>query len=249
MEKKSFLIYLDCAAAIACLPDELAGLLFKALLKYAVNGTLPQFQEPSMMGLFTMFRVQIDRDAELYEKRCQQNKTNATKRYRPKSEPRPSHATADDGKEGHPPEADIEREIGRDKDSDRDTVNDIVIADDGSFEFVFRLYDKTSGNKEFMRTLWLQLSDEERALLMKYIPVYVVSTPEVKYRKNFDNFLSQRYWESHPLNIESYDKNKPINTSPTDRKQAAYQRANNVIQGLAGITASDAGSEDHSGEV
>lgn len=245
MEKKSFLIYLDCASAIAYLSDELAGQLFKALLEYAINGTLPEFQEPSMMGLFAMFRVQLDRDAALYVKRCQQNKSNASKRYRPKSEPQPSLAIADDGKQTHPTVIDIDKDIGIDKDNGIDSTNDVVVVYDNSFEAVYRLYDKPVGNVEHMKALWDLLTVDERATLMEYIPLYVASTPEVKYRKNFENFLFQRYWDSHPLNIESNGNKKPT----ADRKQVVYQRAGNVIEKLRGTAKADSGNEGHSEEI
>lgn len=61
------------------------------------------------------------------------------------------------------------------------------------------MYGKPVGNILALREKWMQLTDEDRTKIMQYVPQYVASRPEVQYRKNFENFLSQRIWETEPI--------------------------------------------------
>ena len=62
------------------------------------------------------------------------------------------------------------------------------------------MYGKPVGNVEVLKAKWNSLSAKNKDNILDYIPCYVASTPEIRYRKNFENFLSERYWETHPLN-------------------------------------------------
>ena len=61
-EAASIIIHLDCYDAIKCLPDELAGVLFKSILCYGATGELPKIDDKSLLALFNMFKAQRDRD-------------------------------------------------------------------------------------------------------------------------------------------------------------------------------------------
>lgn len=61
-EVASIIIHLDCYDAIKCLPDELAGILFKSILCYGSTGELPKIDDKSLLALFNMFKAQRDRD-------------------------------------------------------------------------------------------------------------------------------------------------------------------------------------------
>lgn len=68
--------------------------------------------------------------------------------------------------------------------------NIIVMEDDGTFDKVWEMYGKLVGNKETLREKWNLLPPADKDVAMLYIPAYVGSRPNLKYRKNFENFLT-----------------------------------------------------------
>lgn len=93
-EAASIIIHLDCYDAIKCLPDELAGVLFKSILCYGATGKLPKIDDKSLLALFNMFKAQRDRDKKKYEQKCEKNRENARKRYSLQSDNHPPDAIA-----------------------------------------------------------------------------------------------------------------------------------------------------------
>ena len=69
-EKDSFVLYTDIAEHIEWLPDEDAGVLFKALLSYASTGEIPENLSGAARMAFSFIRSQLDRDAEKYAQKC-----------------------------------------------------------------------------------------------------------------------------------------------------------------------------------
>lgn len=209
---KGFMLFVDQRAAIECLPDSLAGKLLKACYAYADDGSLPTFEEPLLMPVFLMTKTQIDNSKLAYEKRCSVNKANAQKRYASKKDS--SITTASDGMQSHSAESDGTRSDAmaaknnpnnkdntKSKDNHNDMSNDYIIDGESnlSFDKAWEIYGKTVGNKKTLREMWNTLTEADKASAMEYIPLYVASRPEVKYRKNFENFLNQRVWETEPI--------------------------------------------------
>lgn len=93
-EVASIIIHLDCYDAIKCLPDELAGVLFKSILCYGSTGELPKIDDKSLLALFNMFKAQRDRDKKKYEQKCEKNRENARRRYSSQSETQRSDTIA-----------------------------------------------------------------------------------------------------------------------------------------------------------
>ena len=93
-EAASIIIHLDCYDAIKCLPDELAGVLFKSILCYGASGELPKIDDKSLLALFNMFKAQRDRDKKKYEQKCEKNRENARRRYSSQSDNHPLDAIA-----------------------------------------------------------------------------------------------------------------------------------------------------------
>ena len=93
-EAASIIIHLDCYDAIKCLPDELAGVLFKSILCYGASGELPKIDNKSLLALFNMFKAQRDRDKKKYEQKCEKNRENARRRYSSQSDSHPPDAIA-----------------------------------------------------------------------------------------------------------------------------------------------------------
>lgn len=93
-EVASIIVHLDCYDAIKCLPDELAGVLFKSILCYGSTGELPKIDDKSLLALFNMFKAQRDRDKKKYEQKCEKNRENARRRYSSQSETQRSDTIA-----------------------------------------------------------------------------------------------------------------------------------------------------------
>ncbi len=93
-EVASIIIHLDCYDAIKCLPDELAGVLFKSILCYGSTGELPKIDDKSLLALFNMFKAQRDRDKKKFEQKCEKNRENARRRYSSQSETQRSDTIA-----------------------------------------------------------------------------------------------------------------------------------------------------------
>ena len=236
-EIKSIILYLDSAVAIDYLTDEQAGILFKAVLRYGRDGQMLESSDTALTALFTMLCTQIDRDHKKYEERCERNVTNAKKRYEKQHQDEQPPAIACDGMQSHPNACHNDND--NKTDNDDDNADALIISDasvsDYSFETVWTMYGKPVGNVEVLKAKWNSLSAKNKDNILDYIPRYVESTPEIRYRKNFENFLSERYWETHPLNTiqnESNTINCPGNNENERRKRIVY---NNAIKAIAGL--------------
>jgi len=112
-------------------------------------------------------------------------------------------------------------------------ILDDLLPDEGSssasnsFDTFYKQYGKGKG-KEKAFILWGKLTRAERQLVMDYLPAYILSTPDITYRKNPDNFLRNRTWEEEITTgttvldtkaISEMRKNPPQNhTIPDDWK-------------------------------
>ena len=240
-EIKSIILYLDSAAAIDYLTDEQAGILFKAVLRYGRDGQMLESSDTALTALFTMLCTQIDRDHKKYEERCERNVTNAKKRYEKQHQEEQPPAIACDRMPPHPNACHNDNNSDNDNktDNDDDNADALIISDasvsDYSFETVWEMYGKPVGNVEVLKAKWNSLSAKKNDNIRAYIPLYVASTPEVRYRKNFENFLSERYWETHPLNTiqnETTSNTYPTLNGTERRKRDVCQ---NAVKAIANI--------------
>ena len=244
-EIKSIILYLDSAVAIDYLTDERAGVLFKAVLRYGRNGQMLESSDTALTALFTMLCTQIDRDHKKYEERCERNVTNAKKRYEKQHQEEQPPAIACDRMPPHPNachndnNSDNDTETDNKTDTDDDNANALIITEGSGavypFETVWEMYGKPVGNVEVLKEKWNSLSAKNKDSILSYIPQYVASTPEVRYRKNFENFLSERYWETHPLNTiqnESNTINCPSNSENERRKRNMFSTAVKAMSGF-----------------
>ena len=83
--------------------------------------------------------------------------------------------------------------------------NTINIAPD--FNKFWSLYDKKVGNKEKIFNKYKKLSLLDREKIEKYIPLYVKSEPNKRYRKNPETFLNNRGWEDEIIGESSIPNN------------------------------------------
>lgn len=76
------------------------------------------------------------------------------------------------------------------------------IKDEYTFQRAWDLYQKKVGCKEKLERKWNSMSLKDRKAATEYIPAYVLSTSDKKFRKNFQTFLNQRGWEDELINAE-----------------------------------------------
>ena len=235
-EIKSIILYLDSSSAIEHLTNEQAGILIKAVFRYGRNGQKLESSDTALTALFTILCSQIDRDHKKYEERCERNSANARKRYANPSKDLQSHPNVNEGVPSHPNAClnnnENKSSIENKNENDDDTANAIIInkETDVSFETVWEMYGKPVGDKNSIKTMWNELTDQDRTAILTYLPGYIASTPEIRYRKNFNNFLSERYWENHPINVSQDGiNNRPRTNEDEKRKRDVYCSAAEVI--------------------
>ncbi|MBE6876866.1 MAG: hypothetical protein E7496_09155 [Ruminococcus sp.] len=85
-KKKSFILYLDRKKELDMLTDEQAGKLFKAVYQYAEDGKEPEFGELVLTVMFSVFRSQMDMNAEKYAEICKKRSENQHKRWEKQKE-------------------------------------------------------------------------------------------------------------------------------------------------------------------
>lgn len=78
-KKESFLLYHDYDSIFAPMPDELAGMLIKAIIRYAKTGEREDFDELALKMAYSYIVARMDKDAAKYEERCERNKKNGAK--------------------------------------------------------------------------------------------------------------------------------------------------------------------------
>ena len=74
MAKNSFVIHHDLREKIEDLNNEQIGELFKAILDYEIDGTLPLFTDKELKIAFKFIKVGLDIDREKYQETCEKRK-------------------------------------------------------------------------------------------------------------------------------------------------------------------------------
>ena len=241
-KKKSFVLFADFVTAVSVLTDEQAGRLFKLIFAYVNDMEVSKSQDLAIAAMFEMFRTQIDREAEKWAEKCRRNKeySHMRKCYARKvSADVGRHLPVSDDNSGHPTASGV---ILNDNDSDNDNVNasdseglETVVsmkpkADERyTFDEIWRMYGKNVGNVSTLREKWNLLSEADKAAIFEYVPRYVASRPEVRYRRNFENFLSLRVWENEPLTNDSHG-NETSHQPNASRRQSAVQDASGLMR-------------------
>jgi len=71
-----------------------------------------------------------------------------------------------------------------------------------SFDLFWDMYGKKRGDKEKLIVKWENLSDKERADIIAYIPKYIISQPDNKFRKDPQTFLNNKSWNDELIGLE-----------------------------------------------
>ena len=253
----SIILHLDNRFAINCLSDVKAGLLFKAILQYGYDGSLPNFSEDTMQGLFAMYQVQIDRNKENYAETCERNKRNAESRYKKNSTKKSddkenlvaatsplriySDETACDGTQTNAPPCLYNNNSNDNNKNNDDDSKDVIINEtkytiirsesEYTFDKIWAMYGKPIGDTEILRGMWNSLPETDKEAIFIYVPQYTQSR-EVRFRKNFINFLNQRTWITEPIK-ENCNETNIISPAPNrSRGENSRTEAMELMQEL-----------------
>lgn len=247
-DANTILLFTEHRAAIDYLSDEDAGKLIKALFAYVDESKLPDFNGP-MMSLFTVIRTQIDRSREAYKAKCEKNRSNSMKRksiqdnYKGASMDNEHNLSLSTDNDRCPPTATVIHPNPIPNPNIDDVTNTSIINgvvgvedDEHSFNRIWDLYDKHVGNVESLRNTWATLSADEKRKIFDYVTIYVRVRPDRKYRKNLENFLACRTWETEPINQTDRNgsNNQYGNQSNESRRETVCRNATRLITKLIG---------------
>jgi hypothetical protein len=82
--------------------------------------------------------------------------------------------------------------------NDKNKTKDTGDKSPDDFENAWTLYQK-KGNRKTSLAKWIKLSNDQKALALQKIPAYVKSTPDSKFRKNFESWINQECWNDEIL--------------------------------------------------
>ena len=209
------------------------------------------------MAVFSILRSQVDRSQDAYRKKCEKNQANAQKRYVKKPQQEDSNAAmACDGMRLHAnaclpnpnpnpsPNPDIDGVVNTPSIYSSAQAQESESDMDKQFDLVWRLYGKPTGNIHRLRQRWRELPPDDRRRIREYVPLYVRARPDRRFRKDFDNFLSNRTWETEPItseDIENRDNTENMaygnkyqfsNQRNEGRRDAAYRQAGELVSRL-----------------
>ena len=248
LRKKSFVLFADFMTAVSVLTDEQAGRLFKMIFAYVNGLDCSKADDPAIAAMFEMFRTQIDREAEKWAEKCRRNKeySHMRKCYaRTVSADVGRHPPISDDNLRQPPTSDV---VLNDNVNDTDNENVSVNVNESDsegletvvslkpdiderypFDEIWRMYGKPIGNVPTLREMWNLLPEADKAAIFEYVPRYVASRPEVRYRKNFENFLSLKVWENEPLTNDNHGNETSHQPDPA-RRQSVTQDAAGLMR-------------------
>lgn len=93
--------------------------------------------------------------------------------------------------------------MGNHMETETETENRIKDKINIAFEKFWNLYDKKIDRPK-SESKWNKLTDNERADIMEYIPLYIKSQPDKQYRKNPVTFLNNKSWNNEIIEGEKY---------------------------------------------
>lgn len=127
---------------------------------------------------------------------------------------------SNDSKIASPLKPETEKEKDPNDDDVIDTTNQINI----DFDFFWSEYDKKVGNKEKLKKKWEKLSENDRQLIMDYIPDYKEAQPDKAFRKNPETFLNNKSWNDEIIKKLPHKSGNDINEK--------FNRADSIINAM-----------------
>lgn len=136
------------------------------------------------------------------------------------------------------PKPDIDDGVNTPIINENKDVVEVIVEEDFPFDKIWEMYDKKVGNVAALRETWKALSADEKRKIFKYVPIYVHVRPDRKYRKNFENFLTCRTWETEPITQnEILNGNKNYRSCPQSneaRRELAQQNSFQLVSKFLG---------------
>ena len=140
--------------------------------------------------------------------------------------------TADKGQIKEPPKESEKREtspetLKENKDQEKDTIKEKITKKEKTTKYPFDMFWNLYGKKvdrPICERKWEKLSEEDRAACIAYIPNYLLSTPDKKYRRDPATFLNRRTWENEIIDSIQQPLLFPAQETPL---QKALREADN----------------------
>lgn len=79
------------------------------------------------------------------------------------------------------------------------------------FEEFWNLYDKKVGDKRKVQKKWKKLKESDHEEILNYLPKYIQSQPDKKFRKNPETFLNNESWKDELIFETKQNGNEPFN--------------------------------------
>lgn len=124
--KDSFILYVDQKEIIDTLTDNEAGKLLKAIFEYETTQKLPKLSK-TLNLVFIPIKNALDRNREKYEKACEKNKKNISKRWNKENTKNTSGKNGiqkDTKNTDNDNDSEHDNDSESDNDNEHDSVND-----------------------------------------------------------------------------------------------------------------------------
>ena len=146
--KNSFLIYHEYKEILEDLTDEEVGILFRAILDYEIEGTIPNFKGLMKMA-FKVIQGNLDRDRNKYDKRCETSAENGKLGGRPRKSNKNLKEPNQKPKKPKKADTDNDTDNETDNDTDNDTDNETDKTSDNLFNFIQSAFGRTLNSIEY----------------------------------------------------------------------------------------------------
>lgn len=209
--RETFIIKSAWKSVFDDLGDKQAGVLIKAIFSYMATGEKPTMQSDLEIKMaFKFICIDLDAFEDAYQNKCEVNRENGRKGAdygRLGGRPRKREITPKNPQRGNDNPENPLNDTDTDTENENENENEnekkeltpsIPPAGDGEsasdgFAEVWEMYGR-KGNKKTSVKRWANLKNHCREAAIKHIPLYVASTPNAQFRKNFETYLNQEAW-------------------------------------------------------
>jgi len=120
----------------------------------------------------------------------------------------------------------IDKNVNKGNNNDKNNDKNTPMLSTFPFEDFWNLYDKKRGKAEKIQGKWDSISPSIQQEILAYIPKYIKSQPDKKYRKDPGRFLDEESWKDELI------ESSPINSSNLSRVIQAYKSVENSLRSL-----------------
>lgn len=181
MAKNSFILYYNYMEQLEDLTDEQVGKLLRALFKYEINDTLPEFTDKELKIAFKFIKVHLDNDREKYKDTCIKRKQNIEKRWNTKN-------------------TNVNNCIQNIQEYTNDTDNDNVNDNDSDTDIYKKESIKEKGDGEINSPTPLKEKKSKQTEYMKLVQASGLST---KVQEQVIEWLEYKKWKYTEVGLKS----------------------------------------------